>query len=147
MQIYANFTRTRDHAKEHSVAAKAVYEKFYMDDCLNSMESPDDALKRSRHLVRLPGKGGLKLAKFISNEPRLLGQPEDQSIEPVPNVIGASMDELSSHLLGLKWKDTLVVKRSIRCNNSKPVTHRLVLRLVAKVFEISAHTNPGRCLA
>ena len=102
------------------------------------MESPDEALKRSRDLVKLPSKGGFKLTKFISNVPGLLDELEDQSVETVPKVIGASMEESSSHVLGLKWdhtKDTLVVSRSTSCDSSKAVTQRFVLSLVAEVFD------------
>ena len=102
------------------------------------MESPDEALKRSRDLVKLLSKGGFKLTKFISNVPGLLEELEDQSVESVPKVIGASMEESSYHVLGLKWdhtKDTLVVGRGTSCDCSKAVTQRLVLSLVAKVFD------------
>ena len=137
----ANFAlqRTaRDHEKEYPDAAKAVHEKFYMDDYMDSMESPDEALKRSRDLVKLLSKGGFKLTKFISNVPGLLEDLEDQSVEVVPKVLGASMEESSSHVLGLKWdhaKDTLVVRRGISCDSSKAVTQRLSLSLIAKVFD------------
>ena len=101
------------------------------------MESPDEALKRSRDLVKLLTKVGFKLTNFISNVPSLLEQLEDQSVEAVPKVIGASMEESSSHVLGLKWdhnKDTLVVSCGIFCDSSKAVKQRLVFSLVAKVF-------------
>ena len=74
-----------------------------MDDYLDSIESPDEALKRSRDLVKLLSKGGFKLTKFISNVPNLLEELEDQSVEPLPKVIGASMEKSSSHVFGLKW--------------------------------------------
>ena len=135
---YALQRTARDHEKEYPDAAKTVHEKFYMDDYLDSMESPDEALKRSRDLVKLLSKGGFKLTKFISNVPGLLEELEDQSVESVPKVIGASMEESSSHVLGLKWdhtKDTLVVSRGTSCDCSKAVTQRLVLSLVSKVFD------------
>ena len=69
---YALQRTARDHEKEYPDAAKAVYEKFYMDDYLDSMESPDEAPKRSRDLVKLLSKGDFKLTEFISNVPGLL---------------------------------------------------------------------------
>ena len=105
----ANYALQRtapDHEKEYPDAAKAVHEKFYMDDYLDSMESRDEALEWSRDLVKLLSKGGFKLTKFISNVPGLLEELEDLSIEAVPKVIGASMEESSSHVLGLKWDHT-----------------------------------------
>ncbi|XP_075255010.1 uncharacterized protein LOC142346831 [Convolutriloba macropyga] len=135
---YALKRTARDHEKEYPDAAKAVHEKFYMDDDLDSIESPDEALKRSRDLVKLLSKGGFKLTKFTSNVPGLLEELEDQSVEAVPKVIGASMEESSSHVLGLKrdhTKGTLVVSCGISCDSSKAVTQRLVMSLVAKVFD------------
>ena len=82
--------------------------------------------------------GGFNLTKFTSDVPGLLEELEDQSVEAVPKVIGASMEESSSHVLGLKrdhTKDTLVVSRGISCDSSKAVTQRLVMSLVAKVFD------------
>ena len=38
---YALQRTARDNAKEHPEAAKAVLEKFYMDDKLDSVESPE----------------------------------------------------------------------------------------------------------
>ena len=102
------------------------------------MESPDEAHKRSRDLVKLLSKGGFKLTKFFCNVPGLLEELEDQSVEAVPKVIVASMEESSSHVLGLKWdhtKDTLVVSRGTSCDSSKAVTQMLVLNFVAKVFD------------
>ena len=46
--------------------------------------------------------------------------------------------EEASYVLGLKWhhrKDTLVISRGTKCNESNKVTQRLVLSLVAKVFD------------
>ena len=51
---------------------------------------------------QLFSKGDFKLTNFISNVPGLLEELEDQSVEAVPKVIGASMEESASHVLGLK---------------------------------------------
>ena len=64
--------------------------------------------------VKLWSKGGFKLTKFISNVRSLLEELEDQSVDAAVKVIGASMEESSSHVMGLKWDhaiDTLVVSR------------------------------------
>ena len=99
---YALQRTARDHEKEYIDAAKAVHEKFYMDDYLDSMESPDEALRRSRDLVKSLSKGGFKLTKFISKVQGLLEELEDQSVEAVPKMIFASMEESFSQVLGLK---------------------------------------------
>ena len=48
------------------------------------------------------------------------------------------MEESSSHVFGLKsdhTKNTLVVSRGTSCDSSKAVTQRLVLSLIAKIFD------------
>ena len=95
----------RDHEKEYPNAAKAIHDKLYMDDYVDSMESPDEALKRSRNLVKLLSKGGFKLTKFISNVPSLLEVLEDQSVEAVPKVVGFEFisQGLRSHRLSCSF--------------------------------------------
>ena len=66
---YALQRTARDNAREYPEAAKAVLENFYMDDYLDSVESPERALIRSKELVHLLHLGGFKLTKFVSNVP------------------------------------------------------------------------------
>ena len=134
---YALQRTARDNAKFYPKAVKTVHENFYMDDYLDSVESPEIAINRSKELVHLLHLGGFKLTKFVSNVPnladRIVGSP--QSTEPKVIV---SCQEDSSHVLGLKWdhtNDTLVVSRGTSCAITKSLTQRLVLSLVSKVFD------------
>ena len=111
---YALLHTARDKNSDFPEAAHAVCQKFYMDDYLDSMESPIIVQKISRDLIELLNRGGFKLTKFISNVPGLLEELEDKSVEQVPKEIGASREESSSHVLGLKFdyvNDTIVVSR------------------------------------
>ena len=117
----------KDNIRRFPDAAQAVLDKFYIDDYLDSLETPHEALSRAKNLVELLKLGGFKLTKFISN---------DQLYQP--KVILVSDEEASSHVLGLQWdhrKDTLVVSRVTNCDKSNKVTQRLVFSLVAKVFD------------
>ena len=109
-----------------------------MDDYLGSLETPHEALRRAKNLVELLKLGGFRLTKFISSTPRLLDETENNDQICQPKVILVSDEEASSHVLGLKWdhqKDTFVVRRGTKCDESNKVTQRLVLGLVAKVFD------------
>ena len=136
----ANYTlqRTaRDNAKFYPEASKAVLENFYMDDYLDSVESPEKAINRSKELVHLLHLGGFKLTKFVSNIPNLADRIDGSPQSTGPQVI-VSCQEDSSHVLGLKWdhtNDTLVVSRGTSCAITKSLTQRLVLSLVSKVFD------------
>ena len=68
---YALQRTARDNAKFYPEAAKAVLENFYMDDYLDSLESPEKTINRSKELVHLLHLGGFKLTKFVSNIPDL----------------------------------------------------------------------------
>ena len=118
-------------------AAKAVLENFYMDDYLNSVESPEEAINRSKELVHLLHLGGFKLTNFVGNVPDLADRIDGSPQSTEPKII-VSCEEDSLHVLWLKWdhtNDTLVVSRGTSCAITKSLTHRLVLSLVSKVFD------------
>ena len=107
---YALQRTARDNVSQYPEATKAVLENFYMDDYLDSQESIERALKRSKELVHLLHLGGFKLTKFVGNVPKLV----DRIAESTEPKVGASSREDFSHVLGLKWdhnNDTLVVSR------------------------------------
>ena len=134
---YALKRTARDNVNQYPEATKAVLENFYMDDYLDSVESPERALKRSKELVHLLHLGGFKLTKFVSNVPNLADRIDGSTQSTEPKVIASSKED-SSHVLGLKWdhnNDTLVVSRGTSSTVTKSLTQRLVLSLVSKVFD------------
>ena len=134
---YALQRTARDNVNQYPEATKAVLENFYVDDYLDSVESPERALKRSKELVHLLNLGGFKLTKFVSNVPNLADRI-DGSTQSTETKLIASPKEDSSHVLGLKWdhnNDTLVVSRVTSSTVTKSLTQRLVLSLVSKVFD------------
>ena len=134
---YALQRTARDYAKFYPEAAKAALENFYMDYYLDSLESPEKAIKRSKDLVHLLHLDGFKLTKFVSNVPNLADRIDVSPQFAEPKVI-VSYQEDSSHVLGLKWdhtNDTLLVSRGTSCAITNSLTQRLVLGLVSKVFD------------
>ena len=108
-----------------------------MDDYLDSVESSESALHRSKVLVQLLYLGEFKLTKFVSNAPNLADQIYGSPQSTEPKAIASSKWE-SLRVLGLKWdhnKDTLVVSRGTSNTVTKSLTQRLVLSLVSKVFD------------
>ena len=136
----ANYTLQRtasDNAKEHREARKAVLENFYMDDYLDSVESPEKALIRSKEMVHLLHLDGFKLTKFVSNVPNLADRINGSAQFTELMVIVSSKEE-SMHVLGLNWdhnNETLVVSRATNSTITKSLTQRLVLSLVSKVHD------------
>ena len=134
---YALQRTASDNAKQYPEAAKAVLEKFYMDDCLDSVESPERDLIRSKELVHLLHLGVFKLTKFVSNVQDLADRIDGSAQSTEPKVIVSSKEE-TMHVLGLKWdhkNGTLVVSRGTNSTFTKSLTQRLVLSLVSKVYD------------
>ena len=107
-----------------------------MDDFLDSVESPERALIRSKELVHLLLLGVFKLTKFVSNVPDLADRIDGSAQSTEPKVIVSSKEE-SMHVLGLKCDhntDTLVVSRGNNSTITESLTQRLILSLVSKVY-------------
>ena len=138
----ANFALQKtasDNQAEYPEAASAVVQNFIMDDCLDSFQNRDDALKLGRDLTSLLKLGGFNLIKFVSNVPdlRTALDPDNRESNSSVKDICASPDQ-SSHVPGLKWahvKDTLVVSRGVGRPLDKAITQRTVLSFVSSVFD------------
>ena len=112
---YALQRTAQDNVSQYTEATKAVLENFYMDDYLDSVESPERALKRSKELAHLLHLGGFKLTKFVSNVPNLADRIDGSPQYTEPKFFASSKEE-TSHVLGLRWdhnNDTLVVSSRI----------------------------------
>ena len=87
---YALQRTARDNVIQYPEATKAVLENFYMDEYLDSVESPERALKRSKELVQLLHLGGFKLTKFVSNvqnlADRIDGSPQSTEPKKLPHL-------------------------------------------------------------
>ena len=134
---YALQRKALNNICQYPEATKAVLEKFYMDDYLDSVESPERALNGLKELLHLLHLGGFKPFKFVRNVPNQDDQIDGSSQYTQPKVIGSSKEE-SSYMFGLKRdhkNDTLVVSRGTSSTVTKSLTQRLVLIRVSKVFD------------
>ena len=139
----ANFALLKtavDNETEYPEAALAVQQNFYMDDLLISVQSESEAFNLSKQLVTMLKLGGFNLTKFVSNIHEFaneLNSTKNDAVEPVKDISNESSD--TSHVLGLKWEykhDTLKVSRGISSRDwTKPITQRIVLRVVSAVFD------------
>lgn len=86
-----------DHADKWPAAARVVHEDFYVDDCLTGADGPAEAIKLYEDLSALLLKGGFELAKWASNDERVL-----QSVQGANSIVELS-DEAEAKVLGLRW--------------------------------------------
>ena len=111
-----------------------VLENFYMDDCLKSVDSVEEAIRMSDELAQLLKKGGFNLTKWLSNNDRVVSNfvlekrakiyldlREAKNI--LHQVLGVTLNfEEDSFQIDINLKD-------------KPLTRRGVLSQVSAVFD------------
>ena len=73
-----------------------------MDDFLDSLESPERAIIRSKEVQHLLYLGGFKFTKFVSNVPDLADQFDGSAQSSEPKVTISSKEE-SMHVFGPNW--------------------------------------------
>ena len=138
----ANYALKRvglDNEKLYLIAAKAIRNKFYMDDFIKSLETPEEAIEVFNQLQPLLSRHGFKLKNWISNNdavtkaiPEVLKSISNKKqVEVDPNTEGSSV-------LGLQWTvidDSLQVCRGTNKEVEAPITQRKILSLVSSVFD------------
>lgn len=117
-----------------SETIEAVLRNFYMDDCLKSVETIEEAIKIQEELRNLLARGGFRLTKWMSNNKDVIhAVPES---ERAPSVQSLAIDELpTERTLGVEWKiesDTFQFTPQLK---SKPTTKRGILSTVSSLFD------------
>ena len=151
---YALQRTARDNRKKFPEAAKSIESNFYMDDYLESSASVDEATKKAHDLVKMLLKGVFTLTKFVSNVPHLSNRLDPKiNFDTKTDEKLLAVEDESSHVLGLKWShrfDTLVVSHGTSPDLNRPVTQRVVLRLVLAVYDpiglVAPYTVTARLL-
>ena len=111
-----------------------VFRNFYVDDCLRSVATPEEAIKLTTDLSALLSKGGFHLTKFISNSREVMATiPEEERAKSVKNL---DLEKLPiDRALGMHWnieEDEI----SFRIAEPREVnTRRKVLSLVSSIYD------------
>ena len=138
----ANYALKRvglDNEEVYLIASKTMQNKFYMDDFIKSVETPEEAIEVFSQLRHLLSQHGFQLTKCISNSDEVCKAiPVDsksisntKQVEVKPNPEGSSV-------LGLQWTvtmdDSLQVCRGTNKEVEALITQRKILSLVSSVF-------------
>ena len=91
----------KDNIRKFPDAVQAVLDKFYIDNYLDSLETPHEALIRAKNLVELLKLGGFKLTKFIKITPHSFDEIDNNDQLCQPRVILVSDEEAPSHVVGI----------------------------------------------
>lgn len=122
----------------YPLAAQALSQQCYMDDCLSGADSESELYELKNQLIALLKEAGFNLHKWCSNfEPILqLNSNKDNNYKQ-PEKICIKDENVSNKVLGLIWKpdsdDFLISYPEIKI--SEIYTKRKVLSIIASMFD------------
>lgn len=87
----------KDHAGEFPMAARAIANKFYMDDYLDSVDTLEEAQETRKQVEASLRKGGFELTKWAASDPAVLKMNEQQAAKDFG-------EEKPTSVLGLRWQ-------------------------------------------
>ena len=119
-----------------SEATNAIRRNFYVDDCLKSVGTEEQAVTLIQDLRALCATGGFKLAKWASNSRNVLASVHEDDRAKEVKELDLEKDRLPvERALGVLWcveSDTLKFRVIIQ---NKPLTRRGVLSMVSTIYD------------
>ena len=132
---YAMQQTAKDNAQLYSdKVVQMVAENFYMDDCLKSLHSVNEAITLSIQLTSLLKKGGFHLTKWLSNSKEVLTKVSQESKNNLILDVTKIGDGVQK-VLGVKWDFENDCFRFNVNINQRPLTQRGVLSIVGSLFD------------
>ncbi|KAI4884310.1 hypothetical protein NFI96_008914, partial [Prochilodus magdalenae] len=113
-----------------------VLHNFYIDDCLTSVASPEQALSLYHNLREICQTGGFRLTKWISNSTKVLSKIPDE--EKAHGIKDLDLDHNPfpiERALGVQWcvqSDSFKFRVVIQ---NRPLTRRGILSMVSSVYD------------
>ena len=122
---------------------RAMKRNFYVDDCLLSVETPEDAIRLAKELKDLCGRGGFRLTKFLGNDRELLESLPREERGKLVTELDLSIDALPvEKALGVCWSvegDSLGVRVA---KKSTTATRRGILSTIASTYDPLGIVSP-----
>lgn len=124
----------QDEAHKYPLAAQVIEREVYVDDVMSGAHCIATALEKQQQLINMLKSAGFNLRKWSSNHPALLEHlPEDQKNKPI-----VFKDKETTKALGLQWipqSDKFTFKNKNNDTNDKPLTKRMLLSQISKLFD------------
>ncbi|KAK0135655.1 hypothetical protein N1851_028490 [Merluccius polli] len=142
--------RTADDNAEHfpPEVVSTVKNNFYVDDCLCSMASEEEAEKMIQELTALCHKGGFTLSKWVSNSRAVLRSVSESHRAKDMMELDLDTDQLPvERTLGLQWcveTDQFGFKASAQ---ERPQTRRGILSVVSSLYDPLGFLAPFSMMA
>ncbi|XP_042610577.1 uncharacterized protein LOC109111550 [Cyprinus carpio] len=117
---------------------------FYVDNCLHSLHSPQEARDLVDQLRALLATGGFELRQWASNCPSVITHlPAESRSSTCDLWLSQGQQDVHESTLGLQWhcqSDTLRYKHRSRCSSS--VTMRQIYRVLASQYDPLGYLIP-----
>ena len=141
------------HTAEHNRhdfdedTVSTVLSNFYVDDCLKSVATVEQAVHLAHQLMSLLHRG-FKLTKWVSNSSAVTSSIPEEHSRKQSHICFKDNSSFGERALGIKW-DTEVDKLTFAVTKSdKPFTRRGVMSTVCSLFDplglVSPFTLPAK---
>ena len=111
-----------------------VRRNFYVDDCLKSLKTPQEAKTVVKELIALLSRGGFRLTKWISNDREVL-ESIPQS-ERAASVVHLALDEIPvERTLEIQWNVAAEKFCFKVVAKEKPLTRHGVLSVASSLYD------------
>jgi transposase InsO family protein len=142
---YAKNLNADFHKEEFPAAAKAIKDRFYVDDYLDSTPTEDEAVQLINDVTLVQSKAGFEVCNWVANSPRVLKTIPPHLIAKELSDLELDESELpDGRVLGMWWsptEDNFRFRLNFHrvtpaiANGTETPTKRQVLRLVMSVFD------------
>ncbi|XP_045905970.1 uncharacterized protein LOC123971296 [Micropterus dolomieu] len=141
--------RTADDNAEHfpPEVVSTVKNNFYVDDCLRSMASEEEARKMIQDLTALCQKGGFTLSKWVSNSRAVLRSVSEVHRAKDMMELDLDTDQLPVERTLVQWyveTDQFGFKASVQ---EQPRTRRGILSVVSSLYDPLGFLAPFSMMA
>ena len=127
----------------HKEIIDTVKNNFYVDDCLKSVKTDNEAITLVSELSRLFSLGGFDLTKWVSNSPDVMSHiDEDKRAPSLLNLDLNHRDNITECMLGIAWEvntDSFIFTPIL---NDKPYTRRGILSMTSSFFDPIGFFSP-----
>lgn len=116
------------------IGSDTVHHNFYVDDCLKSLPSKEDAMQMVQDQASMLQKGGFNLSKWIANSRTMLTSIAEEKKSKTTRDLDLGKDDLP-RALGLYWcveTDTFQFKTSVE---SRSYTRRGILSVISSIYD------------
>ena len=118
-----------------TTVTNTLHHNFYVDDCLKSVDSVEEAVDLYHNLRRVCNKGGFNLTKWLSNERRIMEIiPSSEWASEVKNVDLDAESLPVERALGVQWRAETDQFEFIVSLKNSPTTRRGILSTVSSIW-------------